>query len=311
MFKHAMIAIKLEECMKKIVFFLTALILFGCAEESGKTPADHADYVVIGKSVNTRQQHSGDQKLLNTVFFAEIFQTKDAVAAGGTVMNGILTGPANAETGLPFDMGEARYLTGGRTETIEELDAMFPDSTYYFSFDTPDGSIKNMPARFTRDGDESLNPGPITLYLHQGGIPANPSAIDPDQDLEVSWSPFDKGAADPDGIIDDMIYAMFGNCMGIETVHSGHAFDPGSLTYIESGFTIPASALNAGQGHMLEVEHSNMETDIYQGIEIIVTYAASTFLDIYTTGENTENPDCPAVPMAFDGGATDRIAAPK
>lgn len=282
-------------------------MLCACADDNGKSAADHADYVVIGKSVNTRQEHSGEKKLLNTVFFAEIFQTKEAVAAGGTVMNGILTGPGNAEAGLPFDMGEARYLTGGRRETIEELDQIFPDSTYYFNFDTPNGNIRNMPARFGKDGDESLNPGPITIILTQDGLAANPAAIDPDRDLVVSWSAFEKGAADPDGIIDDMIYAMFGNCMGVETVHSGHAFEPGSLTYRESEFTIPASALNTGQGHMVEVEHSNMETGIYEGIEIIVTYAASTFLDIYTTGENTENPECPATPMAFDGGATDRI----
>ncbi len=306
MFKHAMLIKKGPE-LYKLGSLLLAFMLCACADDNGKTAANHADYVVIGKSVNTRQEHSGEKKLLNTVFFAEIFQTEEAVAAGGTVMNGVLTGPGNAEAGLAFDMGEARYLTGGRRETIEELDQIFPDSTYYFSFDTPDGNIRNMPARFTKDGDESLNPGPITIILTQNGMPANPAAIDPDHDLVVSWSAFEKGAADPDGIIDDMIYAMFGNCMGIETVHSGHAFEPDSLTYRENEFTIPASALNAGQGHMIEVEHSNMETDIVEGIEIIVTYAASTFLDIYTTGENTENSDCPAIPMAFDGGATDRV----
>lgn len=289
---------------------LTIIALSACSNEqevgTGK-PSDHADYVVIGKSVNTRQEWSGEQKMLNTVFFAEIFQTKEAVAAGGTVMNGVLTGPGKANAGLSFDMGEARYLTGGRTETIEQLDAIFPDTTYHFSFDTPDGRIDNMPATFTRDGDESLNPGPISLTLSQGGKIADPSAIDPDQDLLVTWSPFIKGEADEDGIIDDMIYAMFGNCMGQETVHSGHAFDEGSLTYRESNFTIPASALNPGQSHMLEVEHSNMETDIYEDIEIIVTYAASTFLDLQMTGENTTNPECPVIPMAFDGGANDRI----
>lgn len=296
--------------MNKLIAITSMLALSSCADNTvaptGK-PSDHADYVVIGKSVNTRQEWSGELKMLNTVFFAEIFQTKEAVAAGGTVMNGILTGPAKAKEGLPFDMGEARYLTGGRTETIEQLDAIFPDATYHFSFDTPDGSIKNMPATFTRDGDESLNPGPISLTLTQGGQIADPKAIDPDKDLLVTWSPFEKGAADDDKIIDDMIYAMFGNCMGVETVHSGHAFDPGALTYRESNFTIPASALNPGQSHMLEVEHSNMETDIYEGIEIIVTYAASTFLDLKVTGENTTNPECPVVPMAFDGGANDRI----
>lgn len=296
--------------MKKLITLASIVALSACADESSSSngsPSDHADYVVIGKSVNTRQEWSGELKMLNTVFFAEIFQTKDAVTAGGTVMNGVLTGPGKATEGLPFDMGEARYLTGGRTETIEQLDAIFPDATYHFSFDTPDGRIENLPATFTRDGDESLNPGPISLTLTQGGKPADPQAIDPDQDLLVTWSPFVKGAADDDKIIDDMIYAMFGNCMGVETVHSGHAFDPGALTYRESNFTIPASALNPGQSHMLEVEHSNMETDIYEGIEIIVTYAASTFLDLQMTGENTTNPECPVIPMAFDGGANDRI----
>ena len=292
--------------MHKSAFILAMLTVASCSEQSEK-PSDHADYVVIGKSVNTRQEHSGEANLLNTVFFAEIFQTKEAVAAGGTVMNGSLTGPANAAEGLPFSNEEARYLTGGRKMTIPELDEIFPDATYYYNFDTPAGNIRNMPATFKRDGDESLNPGPVTLSLSQAGVPADPAAIDPDQDIYITWSPFEKGAADPNAIIDDMIYAMFGNCMGVETVHSGHAFDPGSLTYIEDGFIIPASALHAGQPFMLEVEHSNMETDIYQDIEIIVTYAASTFLDLKTTGENTENPACPVVPKAFDGGATDRV----
>lgn len=298
--------------MKKIMPLLACAVVMGCSEQNtvphnAKTPAHHADYVVIGKSVNTRQEYTGALNLLNTVFFAEIFQTKEAVAAGGTVMNSYLSGPGKAAENLKFSNDEARYLTGGRKMTIEELSEIFPDDTYYYNFDTPDGNIRNLPATFKRDGDESLNPGPITLFLEQGGNTADPAAIDPDQDLYVTWSPFEKGASDPNGMIDDMIYAMFGNCMGDETVHSGHAFEPGSLTYIESGFTIPASALHAGQPFMVEVEHSNMETDIYQDIEIIVTYAASTFLDLKTTGENTENLACPAIPMAFDGGATDRI----
>ncbi|HPF45617.1 MAG: hypothetical protein KDF58_10630 [Alphaproteobacteria bacterium] len=305
--------------MKKIMPLLLCSALWACSaaqqteeEKNTKslTPADYADYVVIGKSVNTRQKQSGEKNLLNTVFFAEIFQTKRAIDGVG-VTNSVLTGPGNARDGLKFSDGDTRYLTGGRVSTIEELDKIFPDSTYYFSFDTPAGKIRNLPAVFKKDGDESLNPGPITLSLSQNGSPVDPAAIDPDSDLLVTWSPFEKGAADPDGIIDDMIYVMFGNCMGMETVHSGHAFDPGSLTFRAESFTIPASRLFAGQPFMLEVEHSNMETDIYKDIEIIVTYAASTFLDIKTVGENTENPACPAVPLAFDGGASDRIRAPE
>ncbi|MBT6031481.1 MAG: hypothetical protein HOH19_02820 [Kordiimonadaceae bacterium] len=291
--------------MKLLLPLLTCVAVMGCSEQ--KTPADHADYVVIGKSVNHRQNSVDNLNLLNTVFFAEIFQTKAAIAAGGTVINSYLSGPGKASENLKFSDEDARYLTGGRKMTIEELTEIFPDDTYYYNFDTPDGNIRNLPATFKKDGDESLNPGPINIYLAQGGNPADPSAIDPDQDLVISWDKFEMGATDPNGLIDDMIYTMFGNCMGVEVGHSGHAFDPGSLTYIENEFTIPKETLHAGQPFMIEVEHSNMETDIYQDIEIIVTYAASTFLDIKTTGENTENPACPVIPMAFDGGATDRV----
>lgn len=300
--------------IKCVAIFLASIsTLSACSEGENppSAPADFADYVTIGKSVNTRQERSGELQLLNTVFFAEVFQTKEAVNAGGMITNTTLTGAGNAQDGLSLSDEMTPYLTGARTSTIEELDRIFPDSTYYFNFDTPNGNIRQLPARFTRNAGESLNPGPITLSLTQGGIIANPNAVDPNQDLVVSWSSFEKGAADPDNIIDDMIYAMFGNCMGVETVHSGHAFDEGALTYVESDFTIPASALHAGQSSMLEVEHSNMETDVVKGIEIIVTYAASTFLDIQITGENVQNLSCPSVPYAFDGGASDRERAPE
>jgi len=50
-----------------------------------------------------------------------------------------------------------------------------------------------------------------------------------------------------------------------------------------------------------------MDTSEYRKIEIIVTYAASSFLDIKTTGVNTQVLDCPDVPYAMDGGQTDRV----
>ena len=49
-----------------------------------------------------------------------------------------------------------------------------------------------------------------------------------------------------------------------------------------------------------------METDVWNEIEIIVTYAATSFLDISTTGAATGEPTCPDVPYAMDGGQTDR-----
>lgn len=297
---------------KNILTLSTLIMLTACSDNTVKTetkkPSDHADYVVLGKSINHRQELNGDLKLLNTVFFGEIFQEKD-----GTVANGILKGPGEAENGLKFSDGDVHFVAGTRQMTIPELTKNFPDTTYYFNFDTPDGNIRDMPVTFKRDRDKNgnpqiKNPDPITIYLSQGGETADPNAIDPNQDLIVSWSDFSKGEADPKGIIDDMIYVIMGNCMGIKTVHSGPAFNDGpNLTYKETEFTIPKEALFAGQPYQVEVEQSNMDTDVYQDIEIIVTYAASSFLDIQVSGENTQNTACPAVPYAMDGGQTDRV----
>ena len=102
-----------------------------------------------------------------------------------------------------------------------------------------------------------------------------------------------------------------GDCLGTEIEHSGHAIsDPEALIYAATEFTIPASKLDAGQPFQLEVEHSNMDTDVWNNIEIIVTYAATSFLDIRTTGTSDQSRECPRVPFAMDGGQTDRQRKP-
>ncbi|MGI9260943.1 MAG: hypothetical protein ACR2QR_02850, partial [Woeseiaceae bacterium] len=248
----------------------------------------------------------GDLNLLNTVFFAEIFLTED-----GEVTNGYLQGPGDAADGLHFPEGKIQFLAGSRQYSIEALTEHFPDTTYHFNFDTPDGNVRGLPATFRRDKGEMRNPGPIEIFLAQNGAPANPAAIDPDHDLVVRWSEFTKGSADPRGTIDDMIYIIVGDCMGNEIEHSGHAIsDPEALTYAAREFVIPAAKLHAGQPFQLEVEHSNMDTDVWNDIEIIVTYAATSFLDVQTTGADVQNRACPAAPYAMDGGQTDRERRP-
>ena len=263
---------------------------------------NHADYVVLGKSINTRQAQDGDLNLLNTVFFAEIF-----AMPGGVVTNGVLQGPGDARDGLKFPQGDIQFLAGERQFSIAALTEHYPDTTYYFSFDTPDGNVRELPATFRRDAGEMRNPGPIRLSLTQAGEAADPTAIDPDVDLVVRWTPFSKGARDPRGIAEDMIYVIVGDCHGNEIVHSGHAIsDAHALTYTASHFVIPAESLAPGEPFQLEVEHSNMDTDIQQDIEVIVTYAATTFLDLNTTGQPVRGMSCPDVPYAMDGGQTDR-----
>ncbi len=125
--------------------------------------------------------------------------------------------------------------------------------------------------------------------------------------MTIRWSDFAKGAADPNGTIDDMIYVIVGDCLGNEIDHSGHAIsDADALTYAASEYILSADILQPGQPFQLEVEHSNMDTDVWNNIEIIVTYAATSFLDIKTVGNNPTSTDCPVTPYAMDGGQTDR-----
>ncbi|MCP4724694.1 MAG: hypothetical protein GY863_06645 [bacterium] len=283
--------------------WMVIIVFFALSCNTVETPELHADYVVLGKSINHRQNTDGELVFLNTVFFGEIFRTEN-----GTVTNGYLAGPGEASDNLMFSDGDVLFLAGKRQFSIEALTENFPDTTYYFNFDTPDGSIRNMPVTFTRDKGQIRNPGPIRIFLHQDGKTADPGAIDPDIDLVVSWSKFDKGAADPKGLIDDMIYVIMGDCWGEKIVHSGPAFNDGpNLTFRETEFIIPKEKLDPGLPYQVEVEHSEMDTGEYENIEIIVTYAASSFLDIKTTGINTKYPDSPAVPYAMDGGQTDRV----
>ena len=286
----------------KLLTGLTGL-LFACNAFNAGAQEQHADYVVIGKSINHRQHASGEMELLNTVFFAEVFKTEN-----GTVTNAVLDGPGAASEGFKFPDGDILFLAGPRQYSIEALTENFPDSTYYFSFDTPDGNVDRMPVTFERDQGEMRNPGPIEVILSQDEQTVTPDRVDSDKELTVSWTPFSKGSADPNGIIDDMIYVMMGDCMGTETVHSGHAIsNPDALTYQANSFTIPSEKLFPGQPFQLEIEHSNMDTNVWQNIEQIITYAATTFLDIETLGDDTQNLNCPEQPYAMDGGQTDRI----
>ena len=69
--------------MKTVIFaviFCSAFLM----QHPLRAQEQHADYVVLGKSINHRQTAVGSLNFLNTVFFAEIFAT-----GGGAVSNGV------------------------------------------------------------------------------------------------------------------------------------------------------------------------------------------------------------------------------
>lgn len=285
------------------MFRTTTQILLLLSIFSGPLLAQEQDvqFLLLGKTRNHRQSPTGELTFLNTAFFGEIFLNE-----GGAVSDAFVTGPGEAKDGLYFGEQDVPFFASDRHASIQSLEEHFPDGTYLFHFDTPHGNVRDFPVTFTKRAQESRNPAPILLTLHQHGEVADPNAIDPDADLLVTWSEFEHGSADPNRVIDDLIFVIMGDCLGVKTVHSGAAFGPSFLTYEAKEFIIPAESLRPGQPFQVEIEFSEMDTAKRGGLVSIITYAASTFLDIRTTGVNEDEVVCPAQPLAMDGGQTDR-----
>ena len=280
---------------------LAFLLLLPILAEPALAQEEDVQFVLLGKTRNHRQSVGSELTFLNTAFFGEIFLNE-----GGSVSKAYVTGPGQAKEGLTFSDQDVPFFASDRHASIESLEDNFPDGTYFFHFDTPHGTVRNFPVTFTKRGQESRNPSPILMTLHQRGEVADPNAIDPDEDLRVTWSEFEHGSADPNGVIDDLIFVIVGNCMGEKIVHSGGAFGETFLTYADKEFTIPGESLRPGQPFQVEIEFSEMDTAKRDDLVSIITYAASSFLDIQTTGDNGDDVVCPAQPFAMDGGQTDR-----
>jgi len=285
---------------------------------------DQVTFLVMGKTTNHRQSADGATSLLNYHFFAEIF-----VKEGGSVTDASLGFPDG--TSQPFvDLGYVQEVHGGRYGEEAELDRSYPNGDYTFRFDTPSGSIPGrvLSVRGTGStgsgstgsgstgsgstgsgstgGGQSRIPQAVKITLRQDGRAVSPSAVDPDKDLEVAWNAFVTGESDPNGIVDDLIFAVLGDCQGEKTVHSGRPFEGTPyLTYTTRIYVIPAEKLSPGEPHQLFVEHAKVDTSTDDGLVGLVTYASTTFLDFRTTGVASGAPCPPSMPK-MDQGQTDR-----
>jgi hypothetical protein len=258
-------------------------------------PRDHVSFLVLGKTTNHRQSESGDIGLLNYHFFAEIF-----VREGGRVSGASLSFPGGRTQSFE-DRGYVLELHGGRFDVEESLDRSYPAGEYALRFDTPDGSIEKRRMQIRGSG---IPEAPLITLL-QDGKAASLQAIDPSKDVTITWSQFEGARSDPDGILDDLIFVVVGNCRAQRVVHSGRPFEGTPfLTYRTKEYTIPGGKLSPGEPHQMFVEHASVDASEEQGIVGLVTYASTTFLDFRTTG--VPSGSCPEVMPAFDGGQTDR-----
>ncbi len=284
---------------------MLATVFFGGLLLAAPAAAQQQDvtFLVMGKTTNHRQSASGELAQLNYHFFAEVF-----VKEGGKVTDAFLTFPGGKKQAFE-DLGFVQEVHGGRYDNEEELDRLYPNGDYVFSFKTPSGNVDHRVMSVTGTGEgKSRIPNPVTITLNQDGKRVSPGAVDPAKDLTVTWSEFKGAGSDPNGILDDLLFVVMGNCHGDRTVHSGRPFEGTDfLSYTATSYTIPAEKLAPGEPHQLTVEQAIVDTSEEDSIAGLVTYAATTFLDFQTTGEASAEA-CPLEMPRIDAGQTDRPA---
>jgi hypothetical protein len=204
--------------------------------------------------------------------------------------------------------GAVLEVHGGRYASEPELDEEFPDGDYIFLYTLSDGLEMEQTVDISSPAGQSRIPAPITITLSQDGHAADPDAIDPGKDIIVTWSKFASGNHDPNGIVDDLMFVITGNCRGERIDHSGGPFgDTPYLTFADTEYIVTAEALFPGEIFQLSVEQAEMETGVFEGVPQIATWAETSFIEFTTSGDSLPGRDaCPDVMVAMDRGQTDR-----
>ena len=277
--------------------FLAALLCTACIEQSD------VSFFVLVKSSNYAQSSAGELTLLNYHFFSEIFLLPEGSLESGTLARADSDDPPREYE----DRGETFYIEMGHYDTQEEVDRAHPNGTYLFSLRAPSVELRNAPLDLAGPSGQTDIPAPITISLEQSGQAVSPLEIDPDNDLVVRWSDYSNGAADPRGIVDDMIFVVLADCHGERLFHTGLPFQGPYTTYRTTEITVGADRLSAGQPYSTFVEFPHVvDSREVNGVPGFASYATATYLDLHTTGPLADV-GCPDAPPPMDTGQTDRM----
>lgn len=279
----------------RLFFFMVLFPLSGYAAEQ-----DDITFIVAGKTSNHRQQADGSVQVLNYHFFAEIFLKPD----GKVNPANLVTPLSGGKPAIFEDSGYALEMHGGRYRTETELEAAYPDGQYVFHYTSPGtGSVRQAVRMGNPNTGTSGLPTVPRIKLSQAGQSVLPGQIDPGVDLQVTWNDFTEGAADPLGIMDDLLFVILGDCDGVRRAHSGRPFENTPyLTFADQQFTIAAQTLLPENAYQLSVEFAILDTGIEHGVTAFSTFATTTFLEIHTTGTAVPGQACKAIRKNFDAG---------
>lgn len=269
------------------------------------------DFFVLVKSHNHRQHADGRRELLNYHLFAEIF-----LKPGGSLTAATLARAGGQEAPRAFQphggdvLGDnAWYMEGGWYDSEAAVDTAFPNGEYQFTIELGGGVLGQGVVNLSGPGGTTEIPDPAEITLVQEGAAVNPLRLDPDQDVVVTWGGYGAGRADPNGIVDDLVFVTAADCRGRRIVKSGLCFEQKFLTYRDSSYTIPAGTFEPGRPHSMFVELPHTAHSIVAGgVPGFACFATATYLDLHTLGQAVGRP-CPEAMPALDTGETDRFEA--
>ncbi len=274
--------------LRAIPLLISTLAVSACAPDETQQPAtgsvdDHVTFYGVGKVARYQQRADSTLENLGPVFFSEIF-----IKAGGEVTDASVRFPGGEVRELEYryseseEIGDVMYLSGV-ADSDEQMEAEYPSGAYQFTFSTPGGDVVDSVVSFAGG---SFPTQPVIIF-EQGGERIAFDAVNPDEDLTITWPPFAEGDADPNGILDDLVFVAIDSCTIEDIVHSGRPFEKDDhLIYSAEKYVVPGGTLLPGQTYSMYVEHALLpHTQQDYGMPAFATFAASTYMDFTTQGE--------------------------
>jgi len=285
---------------RTLLAYLPVAVLL-CLQAACEKPPDISFFVLV-KSSNYAQDSVGQVTLMNYHFFSEIF-----LLPGGQVTSASLSPAADPSRVMAYvDQGDTYWVEGGHFESVEELDAAYPNGDFVFNIAMPSVQLEDVVLRLAGEEGGTDIPDPITIYLEQNGETVSPLQIDATQELVVKWSEYSNGTSDPRGVVDDLLFVVVADCHGERIFHTGLPFEGDFLTFRATEVLVEAGTLGTGQPYSAFVEFPHVaDSKLIDGVPGFTSFANSTYLDLHTTGPASD-PTCPAVRPPMDTGQTDR-----
>ncbi len=284
-------------------FWSAGFIAAAATQLAGCSPQSDISFFVLVKSSNYAQDTEGRLELLNYHFFSEIFLQPE-----GSLTSATLTRATSPREPMEYvSRGDNYYFEGGHFDSEEEVDRAYPNGPYVFDITTPTVQLREVTLRLEGPSGATDIPAPITVSLWQDDVRVRPLSVDPAKNLIVRWSAYSNGAADPRGIVDDMIFVVVADCHGERISHTGLPFQGEYTTFRTTEIIVESEVLRPGQPYSAFVEFPHVvDSRIERGVPGFTSYATATYFDLRTTGPRADEA-CPDAPPPMDTGQTDRM----